>query len=733
MRLLESSAHRLGLLFVVAGTGIFESSSSRAQEPLAEVTVRATAMASGLTAETAAQARDRIGGETAGGAGVVDAADLQKRSLNKMEDALRGQPGLAVETQFSGTSQARFVMRGSGVAGTPPTRGVRLLVDDMPMTLPDGHFLPQNIDTRAVDHIEVYRGAASISRNIGSLGGTINFATPTGRSAPHFYGRVEGGSFETWREHLAAAYAAENADLYVSGTMGSQNGFQFRTGEEAWFANANFGIRLADPLETRFYFLGSEIDGELAGTISKRLCDFDPTAVNPVGVAPNVRVDLPFRDIMVNRVGNRTVWRQDDHEIEAAVWWLYSDYRAFRPRATEGLDFVSNATGGDLDYRFDGDIGGAKDTFEFGLHPYVEWRDMRRIQLNFGEPGLLQSDHDVDTGFYAATLENRLWLTRRLSLVTALQAVHHYRDIQENYNLATQPPVPGKVPPPGSVAPPAQRFFHYDALNPKAALMYEFTDDILAFAAISRTYEPPLADDLLGSAARQGRLVGAKITQLRAQNAVTVEAGTRGKAGPVHWDVTWYRSWIEDELIRTRPPAGPDVTLNSETGTIHHGVELALDATLAEGLFADGAEVGERDRVDFRLAYTWSECYFDEDPLYFQNEIPAIPPHLFVADMTYSHPCGFYVGVSADWMPEPYPVDYANTLHTDPYVLCGVRAGYQRPRGVSVFVDLSNVFDQECISGVSPLSGLDGTVTPDTPALFPGPGFAVRAGLEVRF
>ena len=134
------SANRLGLLVVAAIVGMFESSATRAQEPLAEVTVRATATSSVLTAENAAQARERVGRETAGGAGVVDAEDLQKRSLNKMEDALRGQPGLAVETQFTGTSQARFVMRGSGAAGTPPTRGVRLLVDDMPMTLPDGHF-----------------------------------------------------------------------------------------------------------------------------------------------------------------------------------------------------------------------------------------------------------------------------------------------------------------------------------------------------------------------------------------------------------------------------------------------------------------------------------------------------------------------------------------------------------------------------------------------------------------
>lgn len=153
------------------------------QETLPEITVWATKVPAAQTAETAARARDRVRRETAGGAGVVDAADLQKRSLDKMEDALRGQPGLAVETQFTGTSQARFVKRGSGAAGTPPTRGVRMLVDDMPMTLPDGHFLPQNIDTRALDHIDVYRGAASITRNIGSLGGAINFATPTGRSA----------------------------------------------------------------------------------------------------------------------------------------------------------------------------------------------------------------------------------------------------------------------------------------------------------------------------------------------------------------------------------------------------------------------------------------------------------------------------------------------------------------------------------------------------------------------
>ena len=89
------------------------------------------------------------------------------------------------------------------------------------------------------------------------------------------------------------------------------------------------------------------------------------------------------------------------------------------------------------------------------------------------------------------------------------------------------------------------------------------------------------------------------------------------------------------------------------------------------------------DRLWLNLAYTFNDFRFDNDPLYGNNQLPGAPRHFLRAELLYKHPSGVYFGPNIEWVPQAYFVDSANTLDTEPYVLWGLKAGYNPEKSAS--------------------------------------------------
>ena len=67
-------------------------------------------------------------------------------------------------------------------------------MDGIPINTADGLFDLFEIDPTAYRYVEVYKGANALRYGANSLGGAINFVTPTGRDASPFEARFDAGS-----------------------------------------------------------------------------------------------------------------------------------------------------------------------------------------------------------------------------------------------------------------------------------------------------------------------------------------------------------------------------------------------------------------------------------------------------------------------------------------------------------------------------------------------------------
>src|SRR6478752_413246 len=137
--------------------------------------------AGALTVLTAQQALAEID-QTPGGVALVSAEAYRNSTpSNTIKDVLDYVPGVYVQPKCG--DDTRLSIRGSGLSRNFHLRGVQLYMDGIPINTADGYGDFQEIDPSAYKYVEVFKGGNALQFGANSLGGAINFVTPTGRDS----------------------------------------------------------------------------------------------------------------------------------------------------------------------------------------------------------------------------------------------------------------------------------------------------------------------------------------------------------------------------------------------------------------------------------------------------------------------------------------------------------------------------------------------------------------------
>lgn len=145
---------------------------------------------------------------------LISADDLAERQTRIVSDVLRDVPGLAVSRTggVGGSTQVRI--RGS------EANHVLVLIDGIEVSDPyQGEFDFGTLINDEAAKIEVLRGQQSSLYGSDAIGGVIQYITLTGREAPGFSARVEGGSFGTVTGGARVAGAGETVDYALTGSV----------------------------------------------------------------------------------------------------------------------------------------------------------------------------------------------------------------------------------------------------------------------------------------------------------------------------------------------------------------------------------------------------------------------------------------------------------------------------------------------------------------------------------
>lgn len=619
-------------------------------------------------------------------------------------------PGVVAQPRF-GSDEARLSIRGSGLQRTFHGRGIRLMQDGIPLNLADGGFDMQSIDPLAASHVNVWRGGNALAQGSTTLGGAINYLSHTGYSAPGYSARVEVGSDAYVRTRFAGGLTEGSKDLYFSLSHASQEGFRENAEQSAqrWFSN--YGIKVRNDLETRFFVTAIHSDSELPGNLTKSELNRNPRQSDrSVFGARSYR---NRRDYELFRIANVTTLRDGNHRWDWNAAYTYKDLdHPITPFAGVidqlSHDFVLGGVFTNADPLF-----GRQNRFRSGLSFTCGNTTDARFLNQLGARGALRSRDEQTATNLEGFMENRHQISDDFSLTTSLAAAFSTRENDRHYTnpVAT---LPFYVPP--SPSDLTSYDDSYANIAPYLGLLHE-KNHIQWFAGFSGSFEPPsFAEAVTANVARD------------AQTAHTLEVGTRGTRSFLKWDATLYYAQVQNELLTITDPVTLVSTTRNADDTVHRGVELGSEIDLFGGGWME--EDNPLNRLVFRSAYTYGSFRFDNDPTYRDNRIAGLPPHLVRGELLWEDARGYYVGPTFEWVPVKSYIDHRNTFAADPYELIGFKFGRRRAEGLSWFVEVRNLADERYASTHGVIDNAGGV---DQRQFLPGDGRSVFAGFTLKF
>lgn len=159
--------------------------------------------------------------------GVVNKGDIQgAQSTLGLDEALNNLPGVYVANRYNYSVDQRLSIRGFGSRANFGVRGIKVLLDGVPQTLPDGQSQLSNVDFGNLRSIEVLRGASS-SLYGNASGGVLSLNSEQAGPGPFAQSlRAEGGSYGLFKISSRTTGRSGPADGVFSISRTTLDGFR---------------------------------------------------------------------------------------------------------------------------------------------------------------------------------------------------------------------------------------------------------------------------------------------------------------------------------------------------------------------------------------------------------------------------------------------------------------------------------------------------------------------------
>jgi iron complex outermembrane receptor protein len=596
-----------------------------------------------------------------------------------LSEALARVPGVLARDRHNHAQDLQISSRGFGARASFGVRGLRLVADGIPATMPDGQGQAASFALDSAQRIEVLRGPFSALHG-NAAGGVIQLVPAPPPASPTFAGRLDAGADGARR--LGLRYGARRGAL--GATAGAS---RFET--DGYRAH---GAARRDQANARL-LLDAGARGSLALTLNalEQPGSRDPlgltaaeAALDPRQAGANAVAFNTRKSVSQHQGGLRYALQPTPHDALEAHAYLGSRQVTQFLAIPLAAQAAPTASGGvvDLDRGYGG--GGVRWTRSAGAFAFTagaeheRMAERRRGYLNlFGAAGALKRDEDdtvVSSGVYAQ-LE---WEPAPRWLLLAGLRHSRVRFEVEDYFIA-----PGNPDDGGTVC--------YARTTPSAGVVLRAAPALRLYASAGKGFETPTFAEL---AYRPGGAPGLNFA-LQPADSLHREAGAKlllGAAGRLN--LAAFRIDTANEIVVNRS-AGGRTDFRNAARTRREGVELAW-----EGRFSGGVEAAVAvTRLDARYV----EPFGAAAPVAAGNRLPGVPAATYYAELAWRDAAsGFHAAVEARGSAKTF-VNDANSEAAGGYALWHLRAGFeQRGAGwrLSQFVRLDNALDRRYIGSV---------------------------------
>ncbi|EMM7859868.1 TPA: TonB-dependent receptor PqqU [Klebsiella pneumoniae] len=630
--------------------------------------------------------------DTPAAVSVVNGDEMRQAAPRvNLSESLGAVPGLQVQNRQNYAQDLQLSIRGFGSRSTYGVRGLRIYVDGIPATMPDGQGQTSNIDIGSVDTIEVLRGPFSALYG-NSSGGVINVTSQTGTQPPTVEASSYYGSFGTWHYGMKATGAvgdgshAGDVDYTVSTNRFTTHGYRDHSGARKNLANARLGVRINDVSKLTLLLNSVDIKANDAGGLTADEWRDNPSQ-SPRGDQYNTRKNT--RQTQAGLRYERQLSAQDDLSVmmyagERETTQFQSIPRApqLKPSHAGGvIDLTRHYQGIDTRLTHRGELL-VPVTLTAGLD-YENMSERRKGYENFvmvngapqyGEQGALRRNERNLMWNVDPYLQTQWQLTDKLSLDAGVRYSSVWFDSNDYYIT------PGNGDDSGDAS--------YHKWLPAGSLKYALTDAWNVYLSAGRGFETPTINELSYRSDNQSGLNFG----LKPSTNDTVEIGSKTRIGNGLFTAALFQTNTDNEIV-VDSSSGGRTSYKNAGKTRRQGMELGLDQ-----------QFGESWRL--KAAWTWLDATYRtnvcDDASCNGNRIPGIARNMGYASFGYQPEQGWYAGSDIRYMSDIMAND-ENTAKAPSWTVVGLTTGYKWSYGrmdMDLFGRIDNLFDREYVGSV---------------------------------
>jgi iron complex outermembrane receptor protein len=615
--------------------------------------------------------------------------DAQPR-VNASE-SLAAVPGLVVQNRQNYAQDLQISSRGFGARSAFGVRGLRLIADGIPATMPDGQGQAATFNLDMAQRIEVLRGPFSALYGNHS-GGVIQLFTREPKGSPTLEFGMSAGSDGMRKTDINAGGKSGKIGYLLDASHFDTDGYRAHSAatRDQAYAKLTFEPSTSSRLTLVANGLRQDDTQDPLG-VGWATWQRDPRA----GEIDTTDTQTPQRTF-AERYNTR---KSIDHQQLGAMWEQrfgadrlhvtayvgnrqVIQYQAF----SKGFQAPASHSGGVVD--FDRDFNGI-DANWLGVRPLAggtlratfgietgRSTDARQgfenfIGNEFGVKGRLRRDEQDDVQGIDPYLQLE-WERGQWVLTGGLRYNRISFDVKDHYLSNGDDS--------GSV--------DYSHMTPLFAVLYKLSPTLNVYASAARGFETPTLNELFYSGAGAGFNYG-----LQAATSTHLETGAKALLGEhTRINAAVFQVRTQDELV-VDSSVGGRTSYRNASSTLRQGLELSLDADLASGFSS-------------RLALTALRAIYDTGfgAVLEGSRLPGVPKTSLYGELAWKDDSGrLGAALEAIANGKVYPDDANQATPAPGYAIVNARVqAAQHLRGwrVKEYARLNNLFDRTYIGSV---------------------------------
>ncbi|MFK2819653.1 TonB-dependent receptor [Flavobacteriaceae sp. LMIT009] len=595
---------------------------------------------------------------------VIDIQEIKDVSQQlSFNEYLSSVSGLMALNANNFSQDLRVSIRGFGARSAFGIRGVKIIVDGIPETTPDGQGQIDNLNLASISRVEVIKGPSSTLYGNAS-GGVINVITKSSFEEDFIKAGTTFGNYDFQRYQLSAGFLMNKTRLIIHETNTTTNGYR----EQSGFKSNNLNLRLlhdfSDNTKLNFQFNYTDSPyAEDAGGLTLEELNEDRRQAR----ARNV--DYKTEEAIDHlKIGTSLNHKWSNKSVNAYGFYANRNFYGLLPFENGGIiDLGRNYFGVGSSFNIQKRNKNSQNTFQIGFDLANQSDDRDRFRNMNGDEGdktLGQKERFKTLGFYALNhfkLDKFLIRSGIRYDINKIEVTDMFLDDGDqsgNINL--------------------------DAFNPSIGISYEVNNNQFIYTNFSTSFETPVLSELSAVESNEGGFN----TTLEPQKARNFEIGYKVESKSFSAEMALFHIATKDDITSYEIDLFPGRTFYRNAGkTKRNGLEFS-------------SVINFTQKLSMSATYTYSDFKYDEYTTtsgnFDGNRLPGIPKHMATLTWLYNNK-GLKIRINNQYVGELYAND-SNMTKVEGYLRTDLNIGYDKRLNnltLSPFIGVNNLFNTE--------------------------------------